>query len=146
MKPKISKGIHPKIQWQDFPHLGGRTTRGSGRGGPVKRAPEVLHVTGLTPDLKINVIDYGVKNAAERLKTAMKEIATYSGTKYGTDMSTELTSRQHFVVPPPVLPQRIIDKNDTAELRLVRKNTRKKTLMESKREAVVAIDDDPRAG
>ena len=105
--------------------------RGSGRGGPVKRAPTVL-VTGLTPDLKTSIIDYGVKNAAERLKAALKEIATYSGIKYGTDMSTELSSRQLFVVPPPVLPQRIIDENTAAEARQQRKNGRKKGLLENK--------------
>jgi hypothetical protein len=74
------------------------------------------------------------------LKTALKEIATYSGIKCGRDMSTELTFRQCFVVPPPELPQRIIDKNDAAEQRLGRKNTRKKTLMEAKRDAIKAVD------
>jgi hypothetical protein len=110
-----------------------------------QRAPAVLHVAGLTPDLKTNIIDYGVKNAAERLKMALKEIPTYSGIKYGTDMSTELTSRQRYIVPPPELPQCIIDENEAAEQRLIRKNTRKKTLMESKRDAIEAIDVDNRS-
>ena len=127
-----------------LPPTGRGRGRGSGRGGPVKWASAVLHVTGLTPDLKTSIIDYGVKNAAERLKTALKEITTCSGTKYGTDMSTELTSRQAFVVPPPVLPQRNIDENTAAEERLDRKNDRKKTLLENKKAALEAIDDDAR--
>jgi hypothetical protein len=118
----------------------GKNARGSGRGSPVKRTPAVQNAAGLTPDLKTNVIDYGVKNTAERLKMVMKEIATYSGTKYGTNMFTELTSRQHFVVPPPVLPQCIINENVAAEQRLARKNTRKKAMMVSKRDAIEAID------
>lgn len=91
------------------------------------------------------MIDYGVKNTAERLNTALKKIATYSGIKYGTDMSTELTSRQHYVAPPPELPQCIIDENEAAEQILARKNTRKKTLLESKRDAIEAIDVDTRS-
>jgi hypothetical protein len=48
------------------------------------------------------------------------------------------------VVPPPVLPQRIIDKNTAAEERLQRKNARKKTLLESKIAILEATDDDTR--
>jgi hypothetical protein len=116
----------------------GRNSRGSGRGGPVKRAPAVLHVAGLTPDLKTNVIDYGVKNAGERLKTAMRETATYSGSKCGMDISTELSSRECFIIPLPVLPHHVIDENNATEQRQIWKNTRKLATLVSKNDLIEA--------
>ena len=53
-------------------------------------------------ELKNLIFDYGISNAANRMRTMQEKIAQYVGIKYGEDIANELTDKTTVTVAPPV--------------------------------------------
>jgi hypothetical protein len=73
--------------------------RGCGMGYTSK--PKTLKV-GLRKELKNNIFDYGVSNAANLMCTTQEKIGQYVGIKCGGDIANKLTNKTTVTIPPPV--------------------------------------------
>ena len=78
----------------------GRGGRGRGRGSSYSAQSRTAK-KGLCGTLGTNVFDYGMKGAADQMRTSWEKLVQYVGTNYGQDISNELQNTTTVVIPEP---------------------------------------------
>jgi hypothetical protein len=89
---------------------------------------------GLCKELKDNIFDYGVPNAANLMPTMQEKIGQYVDIKYGEDIANELTNKATVTIPPPVYSTAILLRHQEWERHVRRKQVNTRTALDAKLE------------
>ena len=98
---------------------GGRGNTGRGKGGRGRGQNYSASATsakkGLCTTLGTNVFDYGMKNAADQMRTSWEKLVNYVGTNYGQDISNELLDKLTVTLEEPVHSDEVLARHATRE-------------------------------